>query len=79
MGSGGMGAAIFSGMILTIVLLSVFLCGCAVLFVGLRNAPEGYEAEGEFHILWRNNAPDVSNIVCIWPTPCVGEYCRHLE
>lgn len=53
-------------MILTIILLSVFLCGFAVMFVGLRNAPEGHEADGEFHILWRNNAPDVSNIVCIW-------------
>ena len=53
-------------MILIIGLLSVLLCGYAVMLVGLRNAPEGYEADGEFHVLWRNNAPDVSNIVCIW-------------
>ena len=53
-------------MILTLGLLAVLLCGYAVMLVGLRNAPEGFEADGEFHVLWRNNTPDVSNIVCIW-------------
>ena len=53
-------------MILTFALLAVLVCGYCVMLVGLRNAPEGYEADGEFHFVWRNNAPDVSNIVCIW-------------
>ena len=53
-------------MILTLGFLSMLTCGCAVMLIGLRNAPEGSEADGEFHVLWRNNTPDVSNIVCIW-------------
>ena len=53
-------------MILMLGLLSVLFCGYAAMLIGLHNAPEGYEADGEFHVLWRNNAPDVSNIVCIW-------------
>lgn len=36
------------------------------MLVELRNAPEGYQADGEFHLVWRNDRPDVSNIVCIW-------------
>ena len=50
----------------TIVLLAVLVPGFAVMAAGLRNAPEGYQAGGEFHVLWRNDKPDVSNIVCIW-------------
>ena len=56
----------FQRMILTLGLLTVLLPGLAVMLDGLRNAPEGYQAGGEFHILWRNDKPDVSNIVCIW-------------
>ncbi len=56
----------FQRMSFTIVLLSVLVPGFAVMFAGLRNAPEGYQAGGEFHVLWRNDKPDVSNIVCIW-------------
>lgn len=53
-------------MILTLSLLAVFASGFAVMVDGIRNAPEGYQANGAFHILWRNNTPDVSNILCIW-------------
>lgn len=53
-------------MILTLGLLAVLVSGFAVMFAGLRNAPEGYQEAGEFHVLWRNNRPEVSNIVCIW-------------
>lgn len=53
-------------MILTLALLAVFVSGSAVMCVGIRNAPEGWQADGEFHVLWRNDRPDVSNIVCIW-------------
>ena len=53
-------------MILTLGLLAVFLSGFAVMLAGLRNAPVGYQAGGEFHVLWCNDRPDVSNIVCIW-------------
>ena len=59
-------AAIFQGMIPTLGLLAVFASGFAVMVNGLRNAPEGFQADGEFHIVWRNDRPDVSNIVCIW-------------
>ena len=50
----------------TIVLLAVLIPGFAVMCAELRNAPEGYQTGGEFHVLWRNDKPDVSNIVCIW-------------
>lgn len=53
-------------MILTLGLLAVFASGFAVMVDGIRNAPEGYQADGEFHLVWRNDRPDVSNIVCIW-------------
>ena len=53
-------------MILTLGLLAVFIAGFAVMLVEIRNAPEGYQADGEFHMVWRNDRPDVSNIVCIW-------------
>ena len=64
--AGGTHPATFPCMILTLGLLTVFFSGLAVMIVGLRNAPEGYQEAGEFHILWRNDRPDVSNIVCIW-------------
>ena len=53
-------------MILSIGLLAVLLSGSAVMFVELRDAPEGYQEDGAFHYVWRNDRPDVSNIVCIW-------------
>ena len=53
-------------MILTLGLLTVFLSGLAVMLIELRDAPEGYQDAGEFHVLWRNDRSDVSNIVCIW-------------
>lgn len=53
-------------MILTLGLLAVLVPGLAVMLAGLRNAPEGYQAGGQFHVLWRNDKPGVSNIVCIW-------------
>ena len=56
----------FQRMIFTMGLLAVLVPAIAVMLAGLRNAPEGYQAGGEFHVLWRNDTPDVSNIVCIW-------------
>ena len=53
-------------MILTLGLLTVFTAGFAVLVDGIRNAPEGYQTDGEFHFVWRNDRPEVSNIICIW-------------
>ena len=53
-------------MILTLGLLAVFLSGFTAMLHGLRNAPEGYQTGGQFHLLWRNDRPDTSNIVCIW-------------
>ena len=53
-------------MILTLGLLAVFVPAFAVMIDGIRNSPEGYQADGEFHIVWRNDRPNVSNIVCIW-------------
>ncbi|MGB8169495.1 MAG: hypothetical protein WCF18_18490 [Chthoniobacteraceae bacterium] len=44
----------------------VFALGAACLAVGIYNAPEGYEDETGFHVLWRNNSPEVADVACIW-------------
>jgi hypothetical protein len=42
------------------------LCGLVFLLTELREAPEGYQDESGFHFVWRNNAPEVADISCIW-------------
>ena len=45
---------------------AAFAAGAIVLSIGIRNAPEGYEDEGGFHLVWRNNDPEAADIACIW-------------
>jgi hypothetical protein len=49
------------------VSFAAFLLGSfGILYTCARNAPEGYEDESGFHFAWRNNRPDVPDVVCIW-------------
>jgi hypothetical protein len=45
---------------LTLVLGVVFI------LVELRNAPEGFQTEDGFNIVWRNYSPDVEDVSCVW-------------
>jgi hypothetical protein len=51
-------------------LLSLFattmLCGTAAMVFAMFNAPEGYEDESGFHIVWANNSPEIPDIACVW-------------
>lgn len=44
----------------------LFALGTTILAIGVRNAPEGYEDETGFHIVWCNNHPEVADVACVW-------------
>ena len=46
----------------------VFLNGLLIMIAGARNAPEGIQDETGFRFVWRNDAPETPNVVCIWKT-----------
>ena len=45
---------------------ATFAAGAVVLFVGIHSAPEGYEDETGFHVVWRNNHPEAADVACVW-------------
>jgi hypothetical protein len=53
-------------MMLLALSAGILLAGYVVMAFGLRDAPEGYEDETGFHLVWRNNAPEMRDVVCIW-------------
>lgn len=61
---------------MTLIFLSagIFFAGLAVMVLGLRDAPEGFEDQNGFHYLWRNDAPEKANVRCIW-TSAHTEVC----
>ena len=44
----------------------LYSVGAFILFFGVRNAPEGFEDESGFYVVWRNNDPERANISCVW-------------
>lgn len=44
----------------------LYSVGAIILFFGVRNAPEGFEDENGFNIVWRNNDPDRADVACVW-------------
>ena len=54
-------------MITILALLAGFLlCGVIVMAAEIRNAPEAYEDEKGFHIVWQNNHPETADVACVW-------------
>jgi hypothetical protein len=53
-------------MILLASLGALYFVGGIVLTFGMLNAPEGYEDEGGFQIVWRNNDPEAADVACVW-------------
>lgn len=48
------------------LLCCTYLLAGAVLFIATRDIPEGWEDEGGFHMMWRNNAPEIVDVTCVW-------------
>ena len=53
-------------MSLIVILSSLYFVAILVMLVAARHAPEGYEDEGGFHLVWANNDPDIENVACVW-------------
>jgi hypothetical protein len=43
-----------------------FVGGIAFLLAELRTAPEAFEDEDGFQMIWRNNRPEIEDVACIW-------------
>ena len=48
------------------LLAGLVLCGAIVMAAEIRNAPEAYEDEMGFHIVWQNNHPETADVACVW-------------
>lgn len=54
-------------MMTLLALLGVlYFVGGLILTFGVRNAPEAYEDESGFNIVWTNNDPERANVACVW-------------
>jgi len=53
-------------MILLSILAGLYAMGALVVFHGAQTAPEGYEDETGFNVVWQNNRPDVADVACVW-------------
>jgi len=50
-----------------LILLGAFYAvGALAMAVAAHNAPEGWQDETGFHILWRNDDPDRADVACVW-------------
>ncbi len=56
---------------MTLILASIaalYATGAVVVALGIRSAPEAFEDETGFHVVWHNNRPDLANVACVWET-----------
>jgi hypothetical protein len=44
----------------------LYAAGALILANGIRHAPEGYENESGFNLVWQNNDPNVPDVACVW-------------
>jgi hypothetical protein len=44
----------------------LYTVGATVWLLAMRSAPEGFEDEGGFPVVWCNNDPEVANVACVW-------------
>lgn len=49
-----------------IALGSLYALGAVLMSVEFHFAPEGYEDETGFHVVWKNNDPDRADVACVW-------------
>ena len=52
--------------IFVLLLLTVIVFGTALMIWELKEAPEGYQDEEGFHVVWRNNAMHTRDVCCVW-------------
>ena len=50
----------------TTLLLTGLSSGLVLLGLALHDAPEGFEDENGFQVLWRNNEPTLLDVACVW-------------
>jgi hypothetical protein len=61
-----------TGMMLILeAIVGAYAVGFTAMLVLMRRAPEGYEDEQGFHIRWKNNAPEIRDVACVWVTCAV--------
>jgi hypothetical protein len=48
------------------VLAGLYLVGALIMITGMKNAPEGFEDEVGFQLVWQNDNPESENVACIW-------------
>ncbi len=49
-----------------ILLGALYAFGALAMIVAAHNAPEAWQDETGFHIVWRNNDPDAADVACVW-------------
>jgi hypothetical protein len=53
-------------MLILEAIVGAYALGFTAIVVLMRQAPEGYEDEQGFHIDWKNNAPEIRDVACVW-------------
>ena len=44
----------------------LYAMGILAFLFGMQRAPEAYEDEEGFHLVWRNNDPERADVACVW-------------
>ena len=55
-------------LIIASTVVALYVTGAVIVMHGLATAPEGFQDETGFNLLWRNDRADVPNVTCIWET-----------
>jgi hypothetical protein len=44
----------------------ILLAGTAFVLAELENAPEGFQTDEGFNLVWKNNSPERENVSLVW-------------